>query len=650
MTKKRWIILGIVLTFFLVIGVSYAYWYFTKEQSGFSNVTSGCIDVEIISNSKEIKLENAYPLLNSEGVKLTPYTFTITNTCSLFVSYDITLSMLSTSTLESQYIAAVLDRNPVQKLNEYEEVEPLNGFQESRVLQRGSLSPEDSEIFNLRVWMDESVESMEAMNKLFQAKVSVTVVPSTYSPVDLGFQTLAEAMLVNEYQSSSVEQAKNLIKNKQVPDFSKTAPLIDWQENHEMNTLTTRPVLPHPDKVGQYQGFTNIEQSYLRLSNGYTFDSETGKYTLTDSFLIDPTTITDYDTKDYYYCGAGVNISASDVMSPYRNYENCTEIYKIGSATKEDSIQTGSSGNTFQMIQYNLSGNRYNQKELESDKSDKGLYMTLDDNGESYYYRGSVNNNYVKFAGFYWRIIRLNGDGSVRLLYAGNTPTANGIELSLDKKNSVYNSQSNLPGYVGYMYGNNLDTYENASKNEKDSRIKTVLDNWYQKNILEKGYHDKVADSIFCNDRGLQSGDGMSTTQNTYYMPHQRLRVDQEPTLMCHQEGDRFTVSEEKGNGALTYPIGLITSDELQYAGMAEGYLNKLSYAHSSLTYWTMSPSWFLTTSGTSRVMKESRLGYVHYSDNVLTAAGVRAVINLNQNTIITGGTGTVSNPFVVTS
>ncbi|MCI8394715.1 MAG: hypothetical protein HFH86_04485 [Bacilli bacterium] len=650
MTKKRWIILGIVLTFFLVIGVSYAYWYFTKEQSGFSNVTSGCIDVEIISNSKEIKLENAYPLLNSEGVKLTPYTFTITNTCSLFVSYDITLSMLSTSTLESQYIAAVLDRNPVQKLNEYEEVEPLNGFQESRVLQRGSLSPEDSEIFNLRVWMDESVESMEAMNKLFQAKVSVTVVPSTYSPVDLGFQTLAEAMLVNEYQSSSVEQAKNLIKNKQVPDFSKTAPLIDWQENHEMNTLTTRPVLPHPDKVGQYQGFTNIEQSYLRLSNGYTFDSETGKYTLTDSFLIDPTTITDYDTKDYYYCGAGVNISASDVMSPYRNYENCTEIYKIGSATKEDSIQTGSSGNTFQMIQYNLSGNRYNQKELESDKSDKGLYMTLDDNGESYYYRGSVNNNYVKFAGFYWRIIRLNGDGSVRLLYAGNTPTANGIELSLDKKNSVYNSQSNLPGYVGYMYGNNLDTYENASKNEKDSTIKTVLDNWYQKNILEKGYHDKVADSIFCNDRGLQSGDGMSTTQNTYYMPHQRLRVDQEPTLMCHQEGDRFTVSEEKGNGALTYPIGLITSDELQYAGMAEGYLNKLSYAHSSLTYWTMSPSWFLTTSGTSRVMKESRLGYVHYSDNVLTAAGVRAVINLNQNTIITGGTGTVSNPFVVTS
>ena len=200
------------------------------------------------------------------------------------------------------------------------------------------------------------------------------------------------------------------------------------------------------------------------------------------------------------------------------------------------------------------------------------------------------------------------------------------------------------------MYGNNLDTYENASKNEKDSTIKTVLDNWYQKNILEKGYHDKVADSIFCNDRGLQSGDGMSTTQNTYYMPHQRLRVDQEPTLMCHQEGDRFTVSEEKGNGALTYPIGLITSDELQYAGMAEGYLNKLSYAHSSLTYWTMSPSWFLTTSGTSRVMKESRLGYVHYSDNVLTAAGVRAVINLNQNTIITGGTGTVSNPFVVTS
>jgi hypothetical protein len=646
MTKKNWMVLGISVMIILVIGVSYAYWHVTKSQEEINQIASGCLDIELVSNSKEIKLENAYPILNSEGVKLAPYTFTITNTCSIFLSYELTLNMLLESTLNSRYIAAVLDQNNVKKLSEYEEVEPLTGYQESRVLQRGFLASNESETYDLRLWMDESVtiEDTAAMNTIFQGKIAVTAVPSQY-------RTLADTILQNEYPSLSVEQAKNEIKRKEEPDFTKIAPTISWQEKHESNTVVVKPELPHPDKVGEYQGFTKIEQSYVRLSNGYTFDPETGKYTLTDSFLVDPTTITDYDTKNYYYCYSFVAINKDDVMNIYQTYQNCNEIYKVVSVTKENKERTGPSGKIFQLIQYNITGNRYYQMESDNDPTSSGLYMAMDDHGESYYYRGNVHNNYVKFAGFYWRIIRLNGDGSIRLLYAGDSPTADGTSLLIDPKKYMYNVEHNSPANIGYMYGNDQDIYENITKNENDSVIKQVLDEWYQKNILEKGYSNRVADSIFCNDREIYSGDGISNLITSGYKTYRRYAVEKNPSYFCQQMNDRFTVSEKKGNGALTYPIGLITVDELHYAGMAKDSANRFSYIYSSENYLTMSPVYFAQSDngsiGTAYVFRLDNSGNLMHS---VTSAqsGVRAVLNLKSNVVVKEGIGTADDPFIV--
>ncbi|MCI8394593.1 MAG: hypothetical protein HFH86_03850 [Bacilli bacterium] len=654
MQKKKWMI-GIVISFVLVLilGISYAYWYVTKSQEGMNQVLSGCFSLALQSDNKGIELAKDHPILTTEGLNLTPYTFTITNTCSIFASFDITLNTLLTSTLNSKYVAVVLDRNAVRTFDQYDLLETLEGYQESRLLQSGSLSPNDSETFNLRIWMDEDVgpEDMDAMNKIFQAKIAVIGRPSTYSPVEQGFDTLAEAMLVNEYQSTSVEHAKGKIKTKQAPDFSKPAPTVEWQEAHGIATWTPRPTMPHPDKVGEYNGFDKIEKSYLRFSHSYGFNRETGRYHLIDSFLADPRTITDFDTKDYYYCGGGTDISANDWLTVYQDYQNCSSIVKVSGVIAKDLEQTGPSGTKFQLIEYRIQGKNYTQLEKESDKSDKGLYMAMDDNGESFYYRGSVNNNYVKFAGFYWRIIRLNGDGSVRLLYAGETPDAEGQNLFINKQKNAYNNPANLPGYIGYMYGQNMDTYENASKNEINSSMKTILDNWYRKNMVEKGYSDKIADSIFCNDRELQSGDGVSVTKRTYYKPYQRLVYDKKPTLMCHQKGDQFTVSEEKGNGALTYPIGLITTDELMYAGITSGtdsYLNRLSYVSTTNSYWTMSSSWFNNDSGAAQGMYMDSEGCITVWYPVSYPHGIRAVINIRPEVKITSGIGTANDPFVV--
>ena len=129
--------------------------------------------------------------------------------------------------------------------------------------------------------------------------------------------------------------------------------------------------------------------------------------------------------------------------------------------------------------------------------TDEGIYKAEDDWGDSYYFRGAVENNYVKFAGYYWRIIRINGDGSIRIIYDGTSAHANG-ESSNDRQigNTVYNNLRNDNAYVGYMY-----TSGQVHGLETDSTIKGVLDDWYTTNIANKGYGDKISkEAGFCGD------------------------------------------------------------------------------------------------------------------------------------------------------
>ena len=187
-------------------------------------------------------------------------------------------------------------------------------------------------------------------------------------------------------------------------------------------------------------------------------------------------------------------------------------MYQIVSATSNDGTSTGTGGTSIKTKVYQMTAYAYTQSEQESDKSDRGLYMMEVQDGKSYYYRGSATINYVYFAGYYWRIIRQNGNGSVRLLFAGTSASAVGDSLQIGT--NAFNATRNNPGYVGYMYGSTFNTsYEQTHANENNSSIKTVLDNWYKTNIVDKNLEQYIADSGFCNDRSIYSGgDGVSTT------------------------------------------------------------------------------------------------------------------------------------------
>ncbi len=578
----------------------------------------------------------------------TPYTFTMKNTCTTFISYDVIFLVDKESTLGTQYVDAVLDRNVIKTLDQYEsrEIDGQTGY----ILQSGSLSREDEITYNLRMWLDEEVTvSDPVFNTSLKGKIRVEAKITNYSPIDQGFNKLADAMLVNEYQSSSVEAAKQQIESKQAPDFTKTAPIIEWTENHAGNTTEKTAEMPHPDLVGTGGIAANLttENILPRIGTSYTFDSESGRYTIGNPQYVDPTTLNYNGETTYYFCSAGFNTNSSDLITPYQTTANCTTIYQIVSATSSDGTSIGSGGTSIKTKVYRMTAYVYTQIEQESDKSDRGLYMMEDQDGKSYYYRGSVSNNYVQFAGYYWKIIRQNGDGSIRLLYAGTS--ANAIGNGLQIGTSAFNSQRDNPGYVGYMYGNNFNSsYTETHANENNSSIKTVLDNWYKTNIEDKGFSEYIADSGFCNDRSIYTGEGVNNTLSTNFNGYKRY-VNHTPSLICpNASNDLFTVDNMEGNQALEYPIGLITVDELMLGGIADGYLNRLSYTYSSSTYWSMTPSQFSATNMTALEYTVSESGYAYNFSWVPWTYGVRPVINLASDVEIESGIGTASDPYVV--
>lgn len=306
--------------------------------------------------------------------------------------------------------------------------------------------------------------------------------------------------------------------------------------------------------------------------------------------------------------------------------------------------------------------NLQNNSTIASNQGDgtKGIYSAEDDFGTSYYFRGTVENNYIKFANKYWRIIRINGDGSIRMIYAGTSAHANGTtnnDMKID--NSEYNTNYNDNTYVGYKIGSTgSSTYANTHSNAGNSTIKTYIDNWYETNLKEYKYYLK--DTIYCNDRKVVNinnvfgmtltGDGTGTNESAY-AGSDRTYVSHSPTLKCENKNDRFTVNNTMGNMELVYPIALATSDELVYAGATGIDPATMTYITNTEFYlfngdfcWTMTPFFFAY--GDAYVDYLSDGGSVDYNI-VNDYSGVRPVVSLRSDAIL-GGSGTMNDPFVV--
>ena len=180
MTKsKNKIVIGILLTvaILFVTGVSYALWSMTLQQTSSNVITTGCFNVEYTDNNP-INIQSAYPISDEEGKLLTPYTFTITNTCNIRVLYQVNLELLDTSTLNPDYVKVQFEESESNLLSNYEVVtktipNAVNAYE----LGTGVLSKKGSKTFTLRLWLNENTPTVsEAMNKILESKIVVQTV------------------------------------------------------------------------------------------------------------------------------------------------------------------------------------------------------------------------------------------------------------------------------------------------------------------------------------------------------------------------------------------------------------------------------------------------------------------------------------------
>ena len=291
------------------------------------------------------------------------------------------------------------------------------------------------------------------------------------------------------------------------------------------------------------------------------------------------------------------------------------------------------------------------------DSTDQVLYTAKEDNKTVYYFAGNVTTNWVKFGknasnqDLYWRIIRTNSDGSIRLLYHGTSTTATDAYIS---SSTAFNSSYDDSKYVGYMY----------DSNGTNSTIKNTIDTWYKNNLINYTKYLSTT-AIYCNDRTYTISES-----STFFGARTRLNINKTPSYDCATTEDKFTVDSSTGNGKLTYPIALMTADEISYAGgiysnynanawyfrnAKEGTLKTSSistddsYSSTGSTYWwLLSPyGWDGSHAVVLNVLGSFLPGYLN-SSNVNGTYGVRPAVSLKSCVKTSGGDGSANAPYTI--
>ena len=219
----------------------------------------------------------------------------------------------------------------------------------------------------------------------------------------------------------------------------------------------------------------------------------------------------------------------------------------------------------------------------------------------------------------------------------------------------IYYTTSDSAYYITLTNGKKVsDALEEIFTNTTNSTVKTQIDNWYNSNL--SSYTSYIEDTIYCNDRsisGLNGWDpnGGDTSKPLTFSSYTRTGTNHTPTLICSRAVDRFTVSSTLGNGKLTYPVGLITSDEVMYVGGKKDESNNTYYLYNNQSFWTETPYTYDDNIAYMIIVQSNgsiSSMYVAWPFRVSVDSGIRPVISLSPNAVISSGDGTQNNPYTV--
>ena len=587
MNKKRVLILsiiGVISLIIVTIGITYAVFTYTKLGTTDNTVTSGTLKFLYTENTgvkTGIKLTNALPISDTQGKVLdgdnNVFDFSIeaTNTGADAIPYEVTLRKKDTSTLKEDYVKVYLtDRTETTEKEElavikYSKLPQTNidvGSEIEKTIYNGSVDGNTTNYkkdFRLRMWVDDTEDSSNIYGKKFTAMVNVYSNAKVISAEEQKLRSNADI------QSITIgDNALTSVTDK------------DW--NYEIQ-------LDNPD-ILKLNVIPKYSLANVKIEKDNQVISNNSEVSLVGGNNIYKVTITSTDqtvTKEYK-----INIKVKQV-------EKVSIFGKQYEVIDAEPTLTTSSNNT-------------------SDAS--GLYKsTATNTGEpTYYFRGAVENNYVSFAGFTWRIIRINEDNTIRIIMQ------DGIN---DDTKYAFNSK-----YDDYMYM----YYTN-------SEAKTILENWYQANIgniaeyanhVSSGsyYCEQAKAQVSPNNSQILSGNAVMTVVGSKYVPD----------FKCTTDGN--------GKGLVDTSIGMITYDEILFSG---GYhsttINSFIYLYADIGSWTMSPAGYSKRNNAAYWTSQDWTlsdGKTSASD-VSGKIPIRCVLVLNANTLVTG-TGTSSDPYVV--
>ncbi len=654
--KKNRLILAIItitLVGLIGVGMSYAYWRFTVIQDKTNIGASKCFSIELANQANEINLTNAYPITDAEGRKLTPYTFTLKNTCSMAAKYNLNMEMLSGTTLNSNYLAVLVNNKDIRLLSSYDAATTvIDGSTESRTLDTGTLAGNSSKDYSISLWIDEDVTlEDDILNKVFKSKVVIDAV-ATETAME---KIIASVDTTGKCPTINSDGTVNVTKEEATNGYVCSATDAYGTSYYYRGNVTNNYV-----KFGKWSDDTpTVVHGYnSETSNSYSYREYNSMETCQNasSYNKNCTVVKEKNAPMYLRIirinGDGTVRVIYDGTSAHTNGESSMD-RQIGKSEfnlywKKDNVQEATNSSVWgdnAGVGY-MYGNR--DTIVEATQYSPSTSFT---NTSTYYIAKEYNYDATTDRFTLKDPIAVLGSAMssdyVGYYTFGNSNASYSSSDELKKIFRVTAGDSSASVKYGYVrYG--TSSKEVAQTNTNDSTIKTYLDNWYKTNISGTENEQYLADNIFCNDRSFSSynsGTGAGVSE-TYY---NRDNLPQSKSnLKCPQQNDAFTVSDTtNGNGALTYPIGLITTDEAVLAGGSSK--NSSYYLYSGNEYWTSSPGNFYGYSSRAYVKHVYSSGAAYYNDNVNDLSGVRPVINLKAEVLVQGS-GTAEDPYHLSS
>ena len=567
--KKKQIIITLVAIISLIVitvGVTYAFFNYAREGTTDNTIQTGSITflyTEVSGVGKGISLTEAYPVADSIGkVQVGEgkiFDFKVTSNISMNsnIGYQVTARKKTGSTLANSavkvYLTEVNGTEQELLLSKYSELSQTDKVDiskyDERILYEATVPANTSNYeknFRLRMWVSDDTD---------------------FSDGSMNDKTFT--LTVNVYADGKV-----VTDNLDTTNTLDSITISDCTLDPAFNSATTEYSCTVKNNISTVNVNATATSTKAKVRGLGAKDLVEGKNTL-------PIRVIAEDGSEKIY---NVNVTRKGGVTSLKN-----EIMKNTVVTANPTLTT-SSNNT-------------------SDAS--GLYKSTTTNtgNPTYYFRGNVENNYVSFAGQTWRIVRINEDGTIRIVMQDGINSNANIAF-----NSNYNNYT-------YMYYTN-------------SQAKTQLESWYQTNIGSKADLAKnvASGNYYCEQAKAKysdswtSGSATMTTYNKYT-----------PDFKCGSDGN--------GKGVVSASVGLLTYDEAVYAGGYYNQSNSNYYLYnSSIAWWTMSPAGF--ASGYSTVWVVPATGSIG-SHNVNYTYRLRPVLILNADTLVTGD-GTSSDPFVV--